>query len=48
VLSGREYRIFAERTERSGRTPRIESSDQVSLTGVADLPPVTLSLRRRY
>jgi hypothetical protein len=48
VLSGREYRIFAERTERSGRTPRIESSDQVSLTGVADLPPITLSLRRRY
>jgi len=48
VLSGREYRIFAEHTERSDRVPRLESSDQISVTAAADMPPVTLTLRRRY
>jgi len=28
--------------------PRIESSDQIPVTAAADMPPVTLALRRRY
>jgi len=47
VLSGREYRIFAERTQRSDRV-RIESSDPIAVTAAANLPPLTLALRRRY
>ena len=48
VVTGRDYRIFAERPTRADGVRWIESSEQVSLTGAADLPPLTLALRRRY
>jgi 5-hydroxyisourate hydrolase-like protein (transthyretin family) len=48
AISGRTYRLFAERARTDTGVTRVDSSDQVPLTATSGAPPLTLTLRRRY
>jgi carboxypeptidase family protein len=48
ALSGREYRVFAERTRDDDENGPVDSSEQALVTAMTGAPPLTLKLRRRY
>ena len=48
AISGRPYRLFAERQRSGTPNARLDSSEQVPFVGSVNLPPFRLTLRRRY
>ena len=48
AISGRTYRLFAERARTDTGVTRVDSSDQLPLTAAGGAPPLKLTLRRRY
>jgi carboxypeptidase family protein len=47
-LSGREYRLFAERIQSSDGKRRLENSEEVEITAQQGLPPARLRLKPAY
>jgi hypothetical protein len=46
--SGVDYILFAERSRPGERSGRVDSTDPLPVTATTVLPPLRLSLHRRY